>query len=139
MNLTEVLDIPEKRTFIETLLVIAGIMTGFDSSPFKTTLFVIFAISTISYIVWISPFKNKKNKQFTKWQSSINWAFSLSVGIFFSAIIFFVGMRAGLTEVTKNEFSTIIIVGWIILYILLTVLLTLVLGFVDSKTKSLKK
>ncbi len=140
MKLQEVFTISEKRTFVETLLIIAGVMTGFNPSPLKTTFFVTFALSSIYYIIWISKIKHQiKNKRFTSGQSFNNWIISFSVGIFFSALVIIVGIPAGLSSITSGELSKITIVIWVLLYFLLTVLLTLVLGLRNFKTKSLKK
>ena len=140
MKLREVFKISEKRTFIETLLIITGIMTGFDSNSIKTLFFVLFALSSISYIIWISIIENRiKNRKFTTKESIINWSLSLFIGLFFSALILFVGLKANL-EGTKtiNDLLTVV-GGWIVVYFMLGFLLILVLGLRDAKTKSLKK
>jgi len=140
LKLREVFKISEKRTFIETLLIITGIMTGFDSNSIKTLFFVLFALSSISYIIWISIIENRiKNRKFTTKESIINWSLSLFIGLFFSALILFVGLKANL-EGTKtiNDLLTVV-GGWIVVYFMLGFLLILVLGLRDAKTKSLKK
>ena len=139
-KLQEVFTIPEKRTFIETLLIIAGIMTGLNPSPLTLNIFVVFASSSISYIIVISIIKKRvKDRKFTRVEFYMNWIISIICGIFFSALVLVIGLQANIMGAkTFNDILTIF-GGWITIYFMLGFLLILVLGLINTKTKSLKK
>jgi len=114
-------------------------MTGFDSSPLKTSIFVTFAASSISYIIWLSVLKKRiKKRKFTKIEYIINWVISGLTGSFFSALLFFVGVQANIVGIKTIEDVYTILGGWLIVYFMLGILLTIVLGTFNPIKKLLE-
>jgi hypothetical protein len=127
--MVEFFTLGEKRTFIETLLVIAGVMTGFNPSAAKTNIFVVFAITALAFIIMISSIKKKiKNKKLTRYQYIGNWTLSSFVGFSFSALVLLVGITAGLTGNQTIIERLTLLGGWICIYAILGILLVYVLG-----------
>ena len=130
MWLYTVLKVEEKRAFVETLLIISGILVAFNSTPLKINIFVILAIGSIAFIIWISILQKKyKNKKFTIGPLIVNWVLASYVGLFFSSLIYLVAMEAGLSS-GGNIWT--LLGGWTIAYFMLWVLLMVVLGLSDE-------
>lgn len=128
-SMAQVFTLDEKRTFIETLLVITGIMTAFDASAFKTLIFVTFAVGCLGFIIWISIQKNRVgNRPFTRHHLLANWILAAFISILFSALVLLVGLTSSLANV-KSVSDVFTAIGiWSILYFMLWILLTYVLG-----------
>jgi MFS family permease len=136
-KLFEVFDLSEKRAFVETLLVVSGIMTGFNSSPLKTSIFVTFASSSISYIIWISVLKKRLTyRKFTNTASIFNWMLSGLTGATFSALVFLVGIQANMVGIKTIWDVYTILGGWLTVYFMLGVLLLYVLAAYNPYKKS---
>jgi len=124
-----ILTIKEKRRFVETLLILAGLMGAIYNSLSTINLFVLFGVLSIIYIIWISIVKKKiKKRKFNSFEKIINWIFSASVGASFSGLIASMGL---IGSISTNGSINIMFAGWIFVYVVLSILLTLVLGLRD--------
>ena len=137
--LSQVFNLSEKRTFVETLLIVAGVLTGFNPLPIKTLIFVNFAVLSIVYIIWISIIKNIKEKNFSRIQYVINWVISGFLGVFFSALVFLIGLQANLENIKNVADIYSIMGGWTIFYMLLGIILTIVLGLRQTNKKLIRR
>jgi hypothetical protein len=136
IKLFEVFDYSEKQHFVEILLIISGIMAGFNPSAIKTSIFVTFASSAIAYIIWLSIVKKiVAKRKFSGLTSFSNIILSAFVSSSFSGLTFIVGIQANLEGIKTLGDLYGILGMWLIFYFMLGVLLIYVLCALDPDRK----
>ena len=127
IKLTNIFSYEEKRKFIQTLLIISGILIAFNVSENNISIFVLFLIATLLYIIFLSIIEKQesiiipKNKIF---MNRLFCVFAAIVGFCFSAIIFIVGFIGSLNQGISFGLSVIL---WFLVYGLLGTLVSIVL------------
>ena len=128
-KLKQVFTYEDKKKFIQTLLIIAGVLTALNANPTNATIFVYFVIASVIYIIAISVIEKTDTKVLHKHEryTKITIAFaSYSIGFCFSGIIFLVGF---INSINQGVSVTIAIILWLVAYGILGGLL----GFVLAK------
>lgn len=118
----------EKRNFIQTLLIIGGLLAAFNYTLNNTTIFVIFIISSLMYLIFISINERKSSKLKNKGRKFFEVYYTLlpcSVGFSFSGLI---------AIITIPDLLKTGLIGIIFLFALYAML-----GFILSFVLSIKK
>jgi hypothetical protein len=84
----EILDPKEKKTFVETLLIVAGIITVFntDARSFVVPYLTLFIVASLLYIIRISIIEKPAYRQ-GKWPYTVKHTLASLVSASFSGII----------------------------------------------------
>ena len=84
----QIFDYKEKRALIETLLIIAGILTAFNKDIVITfPILILFIIASLSYIIRIAIMDKKIQSKLKEY----NFLFSISVAVGFSGLLVVIG------------------------------------------------
>lgn len=127
-KLPEILNYKEKKKFIQTLLIIAGLITVFNTeAKYIFSIFTLFIVSSLGFIIWISIMEksSKERKQENKnYIQFVRGFISSTLSYSFAAIIAVVGIR----ELT-GSFIAVLFGGFLLLglYIVLGSFLNYVL------------
>jgi len=87
-KIPEILDLKEKKTFVETLLIVAGIITVFnkDTQSFVVPYLTLFIVASLLYIIRISIIEKPAYRQ-GKWPFTVKHTLAVLVSGSFSGII----------------------------------------------------